>query len=283
MFQQPYRLDNLSPKQNFLFILAAACSMGLWFLTPLSDYVADCILFFVPIESDIQLGREALYSLVEDSQLRTVYDRYGVKQAGWKLVTESGAAAKMCPKCQWDFGVVKADYLNAFALPGGIIRVTDKLASILTDAEIMALIAHEVGHVLQRHSQRRMIKQNVLKYVSSAVVYEDNDGYNESFGEAIGEILVKGARFLGEQGFSRKDEYEADEEGWKLLMTASIDPRSMISMLKKLWKATGDSGETRWESTHPGTKDRIEALKEKWRSMKNSDRRKFTNKRGAYA
>merc|ERR1712125_34729 len=144
-----------------------------------------------------------------------------------------------------------------------------------TDAEIMALIAHEVGHVLQRHSQRRMIKQNVLKYVSSAVVYEDNDGYNESFGEAIGEILVKGAQFLGEQGFSRKDEYEADEAGWTLLGEARVDPRAMISMLRKLWRASGDSGETRWESTHPGTRDRIDALEKKWEDMSRSEKRRY--------
>ena len=53
----------------------------------------------------------------------------------------------------------------------------------------------------------------------------------------------------------------------------------MITMLKKLWRASGDSGETRWESTHPGTKDRIKALEEKWENMSSRDRRAYERRR----
>ena len=271
-------MNQLTSKQKLLFLFVSTCGMGLWFLTPASDYIADMLLMFVPIESDVELGKQALYSLARDSQLRPAVDRFGVEQAGWELVTASGAD-KVCPRCQWDFGVVKADYLNAFALPGGVVRVTDKLASILSTAEIKALIGHEIGHVLRRHSQRRMIKQNVLHYVISALIYEDNDGYSESFGEAVGEIMLKSAKFLGEQGFSRRDEYEADNEGWHLLSRSHIDPRAMITMLKKLWQASGDSGETHWESTHPGTKDRINALEKKWEAMSPKERQQFEKRR----
>lgn len=277
---QPALFDvkNLSFTQQILFVIASVGGLGFWFLTPMSDYVADGILMFVPMEADIQLGREALYSLSRDSQLRTVRDRYGVEKAGWELITASDAS-NMCPECKWDFGVVRADYMNAFALPGGVVRVTDTLASQLTSNELKALIGHEVGHVLHRHSQRRMIKHDILKYVASALVYDDKDNHRESFGEAVGEIMLTGAKFLGEQGFSRKDEYEADEKGWRLLEQAATDPRAMITMLKKLWRASGDSGETRWESTHPGTKDRIKALEEKWENMSSRDRRAFERRR----
>lgn len=252
--------------------------LGLWFLTPASDFITDAVLLFVPIESDITLGQEALLSLKRDSNLKPVYDAYGVEKAGWELVTASGAT-QACPKCVWDFGVVHADYMNAFALPGGVIRVTDKLAKELTSPELKALIGHEVGHVLNRHSQRRMIQQNIFKHVVGALLYEDNDGYEESFGEAVGEMLLKGAQFLGEQGFSRKDEYEADDAGWKLLGEAGVDPRAMTSMLRKLWRASGGSGETKWESTHPGTRDRIDALEQKWENMSRSERRRYERNR----
>mmetsp|Transcript_11418 Transcript_11418/g.17172 ORF Transcript_11418/g.17172 Transcript_11418/m.17172 type:complete len:296 (+) Transcript_11418:179-1066(+) len=268
------RPKDLSTKGTILLMLASISGLGLWFLTPLSDFIADAVLLFVPIESDVTLGREALLSLKRDSNLKPAYDAYGVEKAGWELVTSSGAT-QACPECIWDFGVVHADYMNAFALPGGVIRVTDKLAAALTVPELKALIGHEVGHVLNRHSQRRMIKQNMLKHIIGALLYEDNDGYEESFGEAVGEMLLKGAQFLGEQGFSRKDEYEADEAGWKLLGEAQVDPRAMVSMLRKLWRASGDSGETRWESTHPGTRDRIDALEKKWEDMSRSEKRRY--------
>ena len=75
--------------------------------------------------------------------------------------------------------------VNAFALPGGIVRVTDSLLQnlALTDGELAALLGHEMGHILHRHSQKRAVKNKLLSTIWGAFVYEDNDGYDESFGD----------------------------------------------------------------------------------------------------
>ena len=269
----------------------------MWFLTPLSDYCAIWILYTVPIESDVALGREALVSL--EYKYPRVRDRWGVDRIGHGLVKAGILANRYGSNSdefgniemyKWDFAVVQApqDMINAFALPGGIVRVTDSLLNRmqLTDAELAALIGHEMGHVLHRHSQKRAIKNQLFSTVWEAFTYEDHDVYDESFGEAVAEGLWKSASLFGELAFSRSDEYQADETAWDLLASTSSNialqyniprfhPNSVKSLLKKLWKVEGGSGTTSWESTHPGTRDRIDALQEKWEALSSTERSQF--------
>lgn len=284
-------------KQQELFLLSCiALVLAAWFLTPLSDYFAIWILYTVPIESDVALGREALISL--EQKYPPVRDRWGVNDVGLELVKAGTFANRYennpdfhnIQHYKWDFGIVKAphDMINAFALPGGIVRVTDSLLKTLqlTEGELAALIGHEMGHVLHRHTQKRTIKKHLLSTIWDALSYEDHDGYDESFGEAVAEGLWKSASLFGELAFSRSDEYQADDTAWDLL--ASIysssghkydvrphHPKSMKSLLSKLWSIQGGSGATSWESTHPGTKDRIAALQKKWEALSFAERRRF--------
>ena len=73
--------------------------------------------------------------------------------------------------------------------------------------------------------------------------------------------------------FAEEKEYEADEAGWELCTDAGIDPRGMISFFRKLLRLHGGSGASSWDSTHPGTADRIVALEEKWRQVPAGARR----------
>jgi Zn-dependent protease with chaperone function len=83
---------------------------------------------------------------------------------------------------QRDFGVVHAQMVNAFALPGGVVRVADALLELLepTKGELAALLGHEMGHVVSRHSQVRMIQQELVQYLFKAVLYEDGDDVQEN-------------------------------------------------------------------------------------------------------
>jgi Zn-dependent protease with chaperone function len=297
-----HRLGIRNKKHHELLLLAIIASiLALWFLTPLSDYCASCILWTVPVQTDIELGRQAVLSL--ERMYPRVEDRWGVHKIGLELV-KAGRNAHYdtnnnyfhysifhnVDEYQWDFGVVHAPNLvNAFALPGGIIRVTDALLQnlYLSNGEIAALLGHEMGHVLYRHSQQRAIKQRLIATLWDAFVYEDNDEYAESFGEAVAEGLWKSASYLGNLAFSRKQEYQADGAAWDLLSATYLDnryilrryhPNSMMKLLTKLWDYQGrDAGTATagWESTHPGTKERIDALKEKWNKLDRKQKRRF--------
>mmetsp|Transcript_17723 Transcript_17723/g.27808 ORF Transcript_17723/g.27808 Transcript_17723/m.27808 type:complete len:336 (-) Transcript_17723:219-1226(-) len=288
-------------KHHELLLLGIITSiLAIWFLTPLSDYCAAWILWTVPVQTDVELGRQSIVSL--ERKYPRVEDRWGVQKIGMELV-KSGRNARYnhnhnnfydsifenIDEYHWDFGIVHAPNLvNAFALPGGIVRVTDSLLQnlYLSNGEIAALLGHEMGHVLHRHSQRRVIKRRLISTLWEAFVYEDNDDYDESFGEAVAEGLWKSASYLGDLGFSRRDEYQADAAAWDLLSGTYMDnnnvmrrfhPNSVKKLLTKLWDFNGrDASATAgWESTHPGTKERIDALKEKWSKLDSRQKRRF--------
>jgi predicted Zn-dependent protease len=262
-------------------LLGALTGLGVWYLTPVSDYVVDFLLTQVPLEADMELGRQALQE--PNGQFPpTMYHPHWtpkLESVGWQLVESS--VYPNTKLYQWDFGVLQdAQTVNAFALPGGVIRVTSALLEQLhlTEGELAALIGHEMGHVLHRHSQARILKQQLLSYVFQALIYKDEDPYEENFGEAIGELLLKSADWLGQQSFSRTNEYEADFTSWELLSKSQkYNPKAMQSLLSKLWEHHGkQGGTTSWDSTHPGTLDRMEALEQKWKALAGPEQRKLT-------
>ena len=202
---------------------------------------------------------------------------WGVKRIGFRLLQQAGVDELAM---EWSFGVAHAPMVNAFCFPGGVMRVTDSLLYKLdlTEGEIAALLGLEIGHVLNRHSQRRIIQQNLVKLVIDALVYDDQDGDDESFGQAVGELMLKSATYLGSLSFSRKDEYEADATSWELLVASGIyQPHALQSMLSTLWSYDGSSGDTSWESTHPGTRDRIAALQVKWDLLSTREQKRLAH------
>lgn len=147
-----------------------------------------------------------------------------------------------------------------------------------TEGELAALVGHEMGHIIHRHSQARILQQELLSYIFKALTYEDDDPHQETFGEAIGELLLKSADWLGQQSFSRSNEYQADATSWDLLLQSKrYNPKALQSLLTKLWQYHGkQGGKTSWESTHPGTLDRIQALEQKWKGLDYKQRQKLT-------
>jgi Zn-dependent protease with chaperone function len=137
--------------------------------------------------------------------------------------------------------------------------------------------------VVHRHSQARLLQRQVVTYILQALVYSDQDPHEENFGEALGELLLQSANWLGQQSFSRKDEYQADATSWDLLLKSkTYNPQALQSLLEKLWSlqdgaaAGAGDGHTSWESTHPGTFDRIQALDGKWKDLSFQERRRLT-------
>jgi predicted Zn-dependent protease len=252
--------------------------LSAWYLTPISDYIVDIMLWQVPIQADMELGRKAMKEFPHSTIHHPKWTPM-VKSVGWELVSSSSQAVDENSKYySWDFGIIDhGTMVNAFALPGGVVRVTLALLEQLdlTEGELAALLGHEMGHVLCRHSQARVLQRQVVSMIFQALTYQDNDAYQESFGEAIGELLLKSADWVGQQAFSRKDEYQADAMGWELLKHSKrYNPQSLQSVLTKLWDLQGrQGGTTSWESTHPGTLDRIDALDHKWKELPFVERR----------
>jgi Zn-dependent protease with chaperone function len=296
------REHRLSIKQQLTLCAASLASLAVWYLTPVSVYITDIVLEQIPVSADIELGQQA----AKEFPYPTVYQARWtplVQTVGNELVrTRQKQQARQYDNqdylYQWDFGVVHTKLVNAFALPGGVVRVTDALLDLLdpTTGELAALLGHEMGHVVSRHSQARMIQQQLLQYLLSALLYEDGDDDRETFGQAVGELLTKSAAWLGQQRFSRRDEYQADAVSWELLVDKSnvYNPQSLHSILTKLWSLEQDASHkskdsksttwdrdllasvTAWSWTHPATEDRLAALDDKWNQLSSKERRRLS-------
>lgn len=115
---------------------------------------------------------------------------------------------------------------NAFALPSGDIILTDKFVELSkNDDEIDAVLLHEMGHVVERHSLE-MLTQNSLTTMIVLLVLGNPDGISE-LATGLGTALVS-------SHYSRQYETEADEFAFKRMLKIGIDPQSFVDILSRM-------------------------------------------------
>ncbi len=157
----------------------------------------------------------------------------------------------------WHFYMVNTSDFNAFALPGGYIYVNRGVAerSDMMD-QFASVIAHEIGHVVLRHSVKQMEQMqgaNVGVTVACILTGVCNSGIAQAG------INVAGSAIFAK--FSRTDEAQADAAGVEELVRAGINPNGMPQMFEKLLaeRKTSPSGLDAWFTDHPLEEDRIAA------------------------
>lgn len=164
------------------------------------------------------------------------------------------AQAAQKPDYQWEFNVIdEPKTINAWALPGGKVAVYTGLLNLgVSDAELAAVMGHEVAHALAQHSRERM-SQAMAQQLGLEVL-----GATGKLGEG-GLQAVNLALGLGVGlPFGRKQESEADYIGLDLMAKAGYDPHAALSFWQKMESANGGSGkQPEFLSTHPSSEHRI--------------------------
>lgn len=153
------------------------------------------------------------------------------------------------------FGV-RDPQINAFALPGGYIGINSGLVvSAQNESELASVVAHEIGHVVQRHIARGMTQRsqsgNVVIAALAAALLAALSGSGDL---AMGVAAFGQAAAVDQQlGFSRQAEQEADRAGFEMMRKTGFDPRGMVRMFAQLGNASrlneGSGGG--YTSTHP--------------------------------
>lgn len=140
---------------------------------------------------------------------------------------------------------------NAFAFPGGLIIITDEMvAAAETTEEVLAVLAHEIGHVELRHTMRSVLQNSVIGVVVATVT---SDAATLS-GAVVGlPVLVAKTRY------SRDFETAADEYAFRLLKKKGYSPRAFASLMERLAKKSRkETGRFAWVSSHPVTSERVQ-------------------------
>jgi len=172
-----------------------------------------------------------------------------------RAVGERLAAASERPSLPWVFEVVEDPEVNAFAAPGGKIFVTRGImAYFSSEAELAGVLGHEIGHVTARHTARQITREQLV-------------GVGLIAGSILSSTVAQNAGAL-QQGlgllflsYSRGDESQADELGFRYMRRRNYDAREMANTFKTLERVGSLSGGGKvptWASTHPDPGDRFQ-------------------------
>jgi predicted Zn-dependent protease len=186
--------------------------------------------------------------------------RLRVDEIGQHIV--AGSEAHKAPYRYAFHALADATTVNAFALPGGQIFITQALLSRLsTDGQIAGVLGHETGHVISRHSAEHLAKSQLMQGLTIGAVIASTDPNNpRTYNNGMLVALVGQMINLK---YSRDDELEADRWGVKLMGEAGYDPRSMIDVMKILEQASGTQGRgPDFMSSHPNPGRRIEHIEQ---------------------
>lgn len=234
--------------------LAAAALLGATLALAgcaINPVTGDRELALISEEQEIALGRDSAeqaaqsLGLVEDDALQGY-----VSEVGLKLARSSER-----PDLPWEFHVVDDPTPNAFALPGGYIFVTRGLMTLLnSEAELAAVLGHEIGHVTARHSVNQLSRAQLAQLGLGIGMIAAPDSVGR-FGEALNSGL--GLLFLK---YGRDDERQADELGFRYMLDHEYDVREMEHVFAAL-QASGDlagrSAIPTWLASHPSEPERI--------------------------
>ncbi len=215
-------------------------------------YMLAAMIDFVPIEVDRRIGDSAYES--EGAALGApVHDPTIDAFVAAVLARLQPHSAD--PRHELRPVVVANADINAFALPGGrIVIFTGLLAAAENESEVAGVLAHEIAHVTQRHGLG-----NAAHNVGAWVVL----GW--LFGDAgtLGDVATQLGLLTASNAYSRDQEAEADEEGVRTLVAASIDPHGLSRFFRTMQRQEGADAEVlEWLSTHPDTDSRIAHVEE---------------------
>ena len=217
-------------------------------------------------EKDKQEGAKAHPQLVEEfGGAETGTQAAYVESVGKNIAVQSGLS-----NATGDFTVtlLNSPVNNAFAIPGGYIYSTRQLVALMNnEAELAAVLGHEVGHVAARHSAKRQsaATRNAVIGVLGTLLTGALLG-NSGIGQLLQQGFMQGSQLLTLK-YSRKQETEADNLGVQYLNSAGYDPRAMSTVLQSLANQTALEAKLmgttdrvpEWASTHPDPASRVRA------------------------
>ena len=143
---------------------------------------------------------------------------------------------------------------NAFALPGGVVVLTDELVEIAEDqAGVIGVLAHELGHVHLKHPARRLVR-SLMALALVSLIFDDAATFAEELAAVSGSLISL--------AYTREFEEEADRAGKEILIRAGLSPIPLANLLQKLSDGCQEncSQLPEWLTTHPSVPSRIEFL-----------------------
>ncbi|MGM0556647.1 MAG: M48 family metallopeptidase [Myxococcota bacterium] len=211
----------------------------------------------LPPSQEVKLGRELARDVNKEL---TFHSNDEVQDYVRNLGDQIAKRADTPDPIRYTFRVVDDDeQINAFAMPGGYIYIYSGLIKAAdNEAELAAVMSHEIAHVSERHVAERLVAAYGLQALTDAALGE-NPG-----------LIKQLVASVGTQGFllkySRDHEREADAVGFDYLVKTGYDPMGFVTFFEKI---SGGARMPEFMSSHPAPGNRIDAARERIRELDN--------------
>lgn len=164
------------------------------------------------------------------------------------------ARASERPNLPWSFGVIDDPMVNAFALPGGPIFITRGIMTHMnSEAQLVSVLGHEIGHVTAKHSVQQMSQAQLAQIglIAAVIVKPGLAQFGDLASQGLGLLFLK---------FGRDDETQADDLGFRYMVNAGYSPTEMAEMFRTLQRLGGgaEGRVPEWLSTHPDPGNRVQ-------------------------
>ena len=202
----------------------------------------------IPLEAETALGRRTLEGMDQHFLQPTQLSAARQKRLRGKLDDMARATGETTPY-RLEFRASPIIGPNAFALPSGIIVMTDELVQLAkNDPEVLAVLAHELGHVHHRHTMRRLLEGSATVLIIAGVTGDI---------ASAASLAATAPTLLLQTRYSRDNEREADRYAIDMMKKAGLDPRYLGSLLARLESEVGRRGTLpSFLSSHPPTEER---------------------------
>lgn len=219
-------------------------------LDPLTFYIAS----HMPSSIEKEMGNSVLENYAKSHELENTSSKARrVKKLGTKLVENLKLR-----NYDFNFYIEPSKEINAFATPGGNIVVLTELIKKANDDELACVLAHEIGHVVQRHSLKAALRNAGLLTTLQVITARSNEAAADVLS---GLIQVDGLRF------DREQEKEADLTGIKLAWESGFNPSALIDFMHKLEKDSSEKNSLSILSDHPMPSDRASYIEAEVQSL----------------
>lgn len=231
-----------------LFILVTTCLLT----ACATSLTGRSQMTFMPDAEMNQMGMQAFDELKRTKSIsrNSRYNNF-VKCIATSIIQQVGG--------KWEVVVFEDKSLNAFALPGNKIGVhTGLVAMVDNQSQLAAVIGHEIGHVLDKHSNERMSQDAAVNQGLSII------GAVAAPQSALGQLGVAALGLGAQYGillpYSRTHESVADVLGLDYMAKAGFDPRQSVVLWQKMGQASKGAQPPEFMSTHPAHESRIQEL-----------------------
>ncbi|MGR9046022.1 MAG: M48 family metallopeptidase [Gammaproteobacteria bacterium] len=236
---------------KFIKALAGACLLSACATSP----TGRTQFTFMPDAQVNQMGLQAFDDLKKQKPVSTnPQDNRFVACVAQAIVRETGG--------QWEVVVFQDKSLNAFALPGNKIGVHSGMINLVDNPDqLAAVIGHEIGHVLAKHSNERLSQEFAVS--QGIALVQAVAAPQTALGQTAIGLLGIGAQYGVILPYSRLHESEADIIGLDLMAKAGFDPQESIRLWLKMDQAGTGQQPVEFLSTHPSHATRIQELQQR--------------------